>query len=270
MNLYEYINFSSESEIYDYFTFSSGKYAELEEMYGGKLPWEFINFLEWMEKGAYGKNYHGQPCFLYSTNDDTVDELQTLALDKPKYRNQTNIKSIYDILIDWDMDWTKNGFIPFAEDDGGNFYILMKGKVYYIFHEEADDPTLQTNSFSEFVKRTQFKNIYDKLMKVTKLRPDKTVRTNGHDVQILDANKSERLNDRPISCEVLVGIVDGDVNDKIYTTGNSFYRYKKVGNKILQNKNYLGGMTWLPDDTIEDVMKMDLYDWKEWRKTQFK
>lgn len=251
--------------IYDYFAFSSGKYAELEEMYGGKLPWEFINFLEWMEKGASGENSYGYPCFLFSNPDGTVEELQCLLFDKSKksrYKHMSTIKSEYDLLKDWDKDdrsiggdgieWiSKNGFVPFAEAYGDP-YILMNGKVYFVFHEEWEKPELVAKSMSDFIQRTRYKNIYDKLMKTLKLRPGQTIKVNGHDIQILDANKSERImkDGDMINSQIIIAFIDGDPKDFIMPIGNSLIRQKIIGKTSYECEGY--------GDTIEDVLRLKL------------
>lgn len=144
MNLYEYMNFSSESEL-----------REVERDYGRKIPWDFKTFLM---KYAIDKD---NPQIQVKMPRQTINnrwrageawEFNLLNLDRTlKY---TYIPYATELL---QHEWGVPGkFIPFAMDDnGGNWLILKDDKVYFVDHEESDRPLLIDDSFSEFMKRVK-------------------------------------------------------------------------------------------------------------------
>ena len=68
-----------------------------------------------------------------------------------KYGNNT-IEKLYNNI----KDVVPNGFLPFAEGSGFEFYLSLAdegyGKVYLWFHDEEDSEELLANSFEEFIQ----------------------------------------------------------------------------------------------------------------------
>ena len=139
-----------------------------------KKDWgDFVNMVaEYMGEGliipdSYKEfmfKYNGGSFEEYVLNDTPVGDIIVNRFESWDVNKKISLQVI---LENFDEDYSDYGFLPFADDPGGNYYLLNlnvdgNGEVYYWLHdgefEDGDSKALIFDSFIDFINALEPKN----------------------------------------------------------------------------------------------------------------
>lgn len=139
-----------------------------------KKDWDnFVNMVaEYMGEGliipdSYKEfmfKYNGGSFEEYVLNDTPVGDIIVNRFESWDVNKKISLQVI---LENFDEDYSDYGFLPFADDPGGNYYLLNlnadgNGEVYYWLHdgefEDGDSKALIFDSFVDFLNTLEPEN----------------------------------------------------------------------------------------------------------------